>query len=332
MVVEWIHTVLENKKKNPRSKESKVSKKQGYYWVFNPMRVWYGIFPQIPERTLRRVFERLEAIDLLKTGVFNKYKATRTKWYRINYKYRIKTIKSIICKRLQSGDWAIDWIPFGHGGQMVLGQGGQMHMATVAKSRHVTTIHETSNMSAAPPPTPHSPKKGSKSVEDTMREYNMTRLPQLKEKLSKKATVAAAVEFWQLLMSMYGVGTYLSLTKKERGLMKNLVSLLTRTGGDIAEFLEFCVQNWDDLRAKITWPDQPKKSRLGTHPYFQELFFAKEDLLREWENWSKEEDVKTISLQRIESVEDIPEGLSSEEKQRLKDQIEILGYAEVENG
>jgi len=204
-----------------------------------------------------------------------------------------------------------------------------MELATVAKSRHVDNYIK--NQTCSSPASPVDPPSADRSVQITAKnEVNKKNYMKFQEKLSAKATAQNAIYFWQTLLSMYEVTQHIAMSKKERGMMKNLVSYLTDAGVNVASFLEFCVANWDKLRAELTWPDNPKKSRITSpYPFFQEIYFLKEDIIRIWEKHDEAE-VKTISKRRITDVADIPTGISSEEYKRMKDQIEILGYAEVD--
>ncbi len=59
--------------------------KDGYSWVYNPMKEWQKQFPWIPERTLARKFANLEKSGVLVTNNYNKAKFDKTKWYRVDY-------------------------------------------------------------------------------------------------------------------------------------------------------------------------------------------------------------------------------------------------------
>lgn len=59
--------------------------KDGHYWTFNSYKKWKEQFPFWSLKTIQRIFEKLEKMNLLITGNFNKLSMDRTKWYRINY-------------------------------------------------------------------------------------------------------------------------------------------------------------------------------------------------------------------------------------------------------
>ena len=328
MIVNYLHNWLEWKKKNPKRKGSQVTYKKGRYWVFKKLSEWAEEFPHIPPRTIRRALDNLKQREVISTGVFNKFKAVRTMWYSINYQTMIRLTKAWVCKRLQSGDWALTMWPQGPHAYV---QGGHMHMSTVDKSRHVPT-HIPTSCSETSSPDPKDTRstsvrnKGQIQKKETAKEQYV----KLQEKLSKKATVQTMIYFWGTLLTMYDVSSHTSFTGKERGMMKNLISYLQGAGVDPAEFLEYAVANWKEIRKKITWPDNPKKSRVSSlTPVFEELYYLRTDITMLWENHVAEPEVKTFSITKLTSVDDIPVDLSDSEKKRLKDQIEILGYADI---
>lgn len=57
----------------------------GHKWVYNSYESWHKQFPFWSLSKLRRVIVRLEEMDLVISGNFNRTKLDKTKWYRINY-------------------------------------------------------------------------------------------------------------------------------------------------------------------------------------------------------------------------------------------------------
>ena len=57
----------------------------GQKWVYNTMEEWGKQFSFWSLRTTKRTFANLEAMDILTTGIFNKDRRDRTKWYTIDY-------------------------------------------------------------------------------------------------------------------------------------------------------------------------------------------------------------------------------------------------------
>lgn len=58
----------------------------GHKWVFNTYQKWHKEFPFLSERTIQRVFLDLEADGyIVSTDKYNKFRADKTKWYRIDY-------------------------------------------------------------------------------------------------------------------------------------------------------------------------------------------------------------------------------------------------------
>lgn len=66
--------------------EKSKNEKDGKYWVYNTLAEWREQFPFWSKNTIIRTFEKLEQDKLIETGVFNRNKSDRTKWYTINYK------------------------------------------------------------------------------------------------------------------------------------------------------------------------------------------------------------------------------------------------------
>ena len=58
---------------------------EGHYWVYNSYSDWQKQFPFFSERTIRRVFKKLEDEGYVISGNYNKMAMDKTKWYRINY-------------------------------------------------------------------------------------------------------------------------------------------------------------------------------------------------------------------------------------------------------
>ncbi|UYB50412.1 conserved phage C-terminal domain-containing protein (plasmid) [Lysinibacillus capsici] len=58
----------------------------GHKWVFNTYQQWHKEFPFLSERTIQRVFRDLESDGYIySTDKYNKFRADKTKWYRIDY-------------------------------------------------------------------------------------------------------------------------------------------------------------------------------------------------------------------------------------------------------
>ncbi|UYL93785.1 DNA replication initiation protein [Geobacillus phage vB_GthS_NIIg9.7] len=60
--------------------------RDGYTWVYNSYEDWHEQFPFWSVRTIKRIITGLENKGIIVSGCFNKMKADRTKWYRIDYK------------------------------------------------------------------------------------------------------------------------------------------------------------------------------------------------------------------------------------------------------
>jgi biotin operon repressor len=152
------------------------------------------------------------------------------------------------------------------------------------------------------------------------------RLAKAKEKLNLSAKVYVAEQFWFTLMSHYEVSTFLSLTQKEKGMMKSLVKQLSDAKIPPGDFLEFVVANWAYIRSQLTWPDNPKKFRLAAQPFFQELVFNKNDIIRIWEQRETMPGTASAKTEYVYTrVEDIPK--SHPNYAKLVQHVEITGKA-----
>lgn len=59
--------------------------RDGHKWVYKTVEEWHSEFPFWSKRTLERIIQSLEELEILIAGNYNKLKMDRTKWYRINY-------------------------------------------------------------------------------------------------------------------------------------------------------------------------------------------------------------------------------------------------------
>ncbi|MGN4124864.1 hypothetical protein ACMGD3_07585 [Lysinibacillus sphaericus] len=59
--------------------------RDGHKWVYKTVEEWHSEFPFWSKRTLERIIQSLEELEILVAGNYNKLKMDRTKWYRINY-------------------------------------------------------------------------------------------------------------------------------------------------------------------------------------------------------------------------------------------------------
>lgn len=71
---------------NQINKKSNTNLRDGYYWTFNSYEQWQIQFPFWSIMTIRRTITKLEKMNLIDVGNYNKLAVDRTKWYRINYK------------------------------------------------------------------------------------------------------------------------------------------------------------------------------------------------------------------------------------------------------
>lgn len=55
----------------------------GFYWMYNSAASWAEHFPYWSANKIQKLLKKMEELDLVVTGNFNKAKYDRTKWYRI---------------------------------------------------------------------------------------------------------------------------------------------------------------------------------------------------------------------------------------------------------
>lgn len=75
MILQQLHFRLQHKAKEYG----------GHRWVFYSYEEWRYDFPFWSARTIQRALLGLEEQDFVVSGVFNRIKSDRTKWYRIDY-------------------------------------------------------------------------------------------------------------------------------------------------------------------------------------------------------------------------------------------------------
>lgn len=69
------------------------NERDGHKWVYKTIDEWHEEFPFWSKRTLERVIQNLEDMQILAAGNYNKLKMDRTKWYRIDYEMLHKCCK-----------------------------------------------------------------------------------------------------------------------------------------------------------------------------------------------------------------------------------------------
>ncbi|MGM1480704.1 hypothetical protein ACS2B0_27100, partial [Bacillus cereus group sp. BceL289] len=87
IVVQQVHYWLENKRKSTKPKDLHKERtyRDGRFWCYNSYPEWQEQFPFWSQKTIERIFSKLEENGILISGVFNEWKADRTKWYTIDY-------------------------------------------------------------------------------------------------------------------------------------------------------------------------------------------------------------------------------------------------------
>jgi hypothetical protein len=140
-------------------------------------------------------------------------------------------------------------------------------------------------------------RKGLPSAEELQRATREKARQKAKESISARPTNETLINFWKRTLSDYGISSMsLSFTGKERGMIRNLVRQFTETsngkaGFHLASFLEFAIAHWQELRKKIVWDNNPKRSKLHEIPNISEVYFNREDILHYMT--SKPEEVQT---------------------------------------
>jgi len=85
LILQQIHYWVENAKADQRNFYD------GRYWVYNTYKKWQEQFPFIKVDTVKKTILKLEKLNLLITGNYNKYGYDKTKWYSVDYE-RLKSI------------------------------------------------------------------------------------------------------------------------------------------------------------------------------------------------------------------------------------------------
>lgn len=87
IVVQQIHYWLENKRKSTKPKDLHKERtyRDGRFWCYNSYAEWQEQFPFWSQKTIERIFSKLEEKGILLSGVFNEWKTDRTKWYTLDY-------------------------------------------------------------------------------------------------------------------------------------------------------------------------------------------------------------------------------------------------------
>lgn len=85
IVLQQIHYWIEIEKKSSKKEVIEKHYRNGRWWIYNTYDQWQEQFPFWCVRTIKSIFKRLESMDLLICGNFNKFGYDRTRWYTINY-------------------------------------------------------------------------------------------------------------------------------------------------------------------------------------------------------------------------------------------------------
>lgn len=106
VILQQIHYWVENAKAEQRNFYD------GRYWVYNTYKKWQEQFPFIKVDTVRKTILKLEKINLLITGNYNKFGYDKTKWYTVDYE-RLESI--VNTHRVKYTSWNGEDMPHGTG-------------------------------------------------------------------------------------------------------------------------------------------------------------------------------------------------------------------------
>lgn len=148
--------------------------------------------------------------------------------------------------------------------------------------RHTETLYSLTHY-PAPPLSPN--QKGIQHYDDLFAKCHNE---------GNMVTHADTIDYWRALLIDNGYEFFpqMSFSKKERGMLKNLLKCLGLTTWQL---LKYAVENWEELKPKIKWSDYGK-TRLPQSPTFMNIYYAKEDILIVMDKGNKgRTDVITIS-------------------------------------
>lgn len=114
------------------------------------------------------------------------------------------------------------------------------------------------------------------SVEDVDRE----RVRKSARKLESRVTLPIFIQTWRDMFSLATGQAPFSFTKKDGALAKQLIKWLATNEVKALSFVQYVMENWDLIRAKIRWPDSRKSRISSTIPNFEEAYWVREEIVR----------------------------------------------------
>lgn len=75
----WINT----NRANQIDRDNKPSFQDGRWWTYNSVRAFSIQFTWLNEQKIKRILQKLEEMDYVKTGCYNEIKYDKTKWYAL---------------------------------------------------------------------------------------------------------------------------------------------------------------------------------------------------------------------------------------------------------
>ena len=76
--------------------------RDGLYWTYNSAQAFNEIFPYMSPQKISRILRKLEKLEIIKSGCFNRRKGDRTKWYTIIGR-RVIHVYSNQCLKMKNG-------------------------------------------------------------------------------------------------------------------------------------------------------------------------------------------------------------------------------------
>jgi hypothetical protein len=292
---------------------------EGKYWYFCTLEEWVQEdFPFWCQRTIQRIIDKLKEDGILIVGNFNKMSRDRTHWYTIDYARMWKIESTRERKQVPSGQSV--HIPSGQSVQTTCGQKVQ----TITLRKNTTDPEKTQPPPSAPTATSAMDFAITVKKDATADHHN--KLVRKFERIESIPTVPDLQAYWKTLLTMYDYHQNLTFGKQELGNMRTLIKEVTGAGVKAHNFLEYCVQNWRTLRAKITWENK-EKSRLGETPSFRTIFFCRHDILEvmRQNGGAKKEEKKTHTYTR---AEDLP-AMHPARREQMADMIRKLGSVTI---
>lgn len=216
----------------------------GNLWMWNSVKDWSQEI-RMSEATVKRALSNLEKIGVVHSGVFNRHKYDRTKWYRVNYEALELLLVGLPTEKPDNP-------PLGQKEPNPLGQNDPM--ATVKKTQPIPEIYSEmyTEMSLASPELKTEPTNEGREemeVKKNRVKKGVTSSSSAMNLLAKTSpnyenpSVAGMTSVWVHTVPKHceGVKFIPEFTQKQKGQLKRLS---TMWGKDSCRVLEFVLSNW----------------------------------------------------------------------------------------